>query len=294
LNGKKVPQVFVATGATTFSAEFEKYPYTFGWQPVYQGESLIYAQYILKNAPTAKIGVIYQNDDYGQDYLDGLTKGLGAKAAEMIVDKETNDVGAPDLNSQILKLKNSGADTLFVFETPSPAIKALVGTFQAGWQPTIYLNSVANPVPYIQAAQKAAGDPAAVNGIVTAAYLKDPADPGQASDAGVQMYKQVMTKYYPDGKLEDGFNIYGMSTAWSLVDVLKKAGPNLTRQAVLEQLANLSETENPFMYPGIPIKNSGTDHFTITQEYLAKYDTTANDYKPITQPIDVRGQIKFP
>jgi branched-chain amino acid transport system substrate-binding protein len=294
LNGKKVPQVFVATGATTFSAEFEKYPYTFGWQPVYQGESLIYAQYILKNAPTAKIGVIYQNDDYGQDYLDGLTKGLGAKAAEMIVDKESNDVGAPDLNSQILKLKNSGADTFFVFETPSPAIKALVGTFQAGWQPTIYLNSVANPVPYIQAAQKAAGDPAAVNGIVTVAYLKDPADPGQASDAGVQMYKQVMTKYYPDGKLEDGFNIYGMSTAWSLVDVLKKAGPNLTRQAVLDQLANLSETENPFMYPGIPIKNNPTDHFTITQEYLAKYDTTANDYKPITQPIDVRGQIKFP
>src|SRR5213594_4892074 len=113
LNGKKVPQVFVATGATTFAAEFEKYPYTFGWQPVYQGESLIYAQYILTNTPNAKIGVLYQNDDYGQDYLDGLTKGLGAKAAEMIVDKESNDVGAPDLNSQILKLKNSGADTLF-------------------------------------------------------------------------------------------------------------------------------------------------------------------------------------
>src|SRR5205814_2380155 len=133
LNGKKVPQVFVATGATTFAAEFDKYPYTWGWQPVYQGESLIYAQYLTKNSPNAKIGVIYQNDDYGQDYLDGLTKGLGNKAAEMIVDKESNDVGAPDLNSQILKLKNSGADTFFVFETPSPAIKALVAAFQAGW-----------------------------------------------------------------------------------------------------------------------------------------------------------------
>jgi branched-chain amino acid transport system substrate-binding protein len=294
LNGAKVPQVFVATGATTFSAEFEKYPYTFGWQPVYQGESLIYAQYILKNTPTAKIGVIYQNDDYGQDYLDGLTKGLGSKAAEMIVDKENNDVGAPDLNSQILKLKNSGADTFFVFETPSPAIKALVGAFQAGWHPTIYLNSVSNPVPYIQAAQKAAGDAAAVNGLVTVAYIKDPADPAQANDAGIQMYKQVMTKYYQDGKVEDAFNIFGMATAWSLVDVLKKAGPNLTRQAVLDQLANLSETENPFMFPGIPIKNTTSDHYTITQEYLAKYDTTANVYKPLTQPIDVRGQIKFP
>jgi branched-chain amino acid transport system substrate-binding protein len=294
LNGKKVPQVFVATGATTFAAEFEKYPYTYGWQPVYQGESLIYAQYVLKNTPNAKIGVIYQNDDYGQDYLDGLTKGLGTKASDMIVDKESNDVGAPDLNSQILKLKNSGADTFFVFETPSPAIKALVSAFQNGWHPTIYLNSVAAPVPYVQAAQKAAGDAAAVNGIVTVEYLKDSADPAQASDAGIQMYSQIMTKYYPDGKLDDAFNVYGMATAWSMVDVLKKAGPNLTRQAVLDQLNNLNETENPFMYPGIPIKNTPTDHYSITQEYIAKYDTTANDYKSITQPIDVRGMIKFP
>src|SRR5207248_6208105 len=164
-NSKKVPQVIVATGATTFAAEYDKYSYTWGWQPVYQGESMIYAQYLLKNAPNAKVGVIYQNDDYGQDYLDGLTKGLGNKAAEMILDKEPNDVGAPDLSSQILKLKNSGADTLFVFETPSPAIKAIVAASQAGWHPTIYLNSVAAPVPYGQAAPKAAGDVAALSRI---------------------------------------------------------------------------------------------------------------------------------
>jgi branched-chain amino acid transport system substrate-binding protein len=294
LNAKKVPQVFVATGATTFSAEFEKFPYTFGWQPVYQGESMIYAQYILKNTPNAKIGVIYQNDDYGQDYLDGLVKGLGSKAAEMIVDKESNDVGAPDLNSQILKLKNSGADTFFVFETPSPAIKAIVGAFQAGWRPAIYLNSVANPVPYIQAAQKAAGDPAAVDGIITVAYLKDPADPGQANDPGIQLYKQVMTKYYPDGKVEDSLNIYGMATAYSLVDTLKKAGPNLTRQAVLDTLNSLTLADNPFMFPGISIKNTKTDHYTIAQEYIQKYDAAATYYKPLSQLIDVRGQIKFP
>jgi ABC-type branched-subunit amino acid transport system substrate-binding protein len=294
LNQSKVPQVIVATGATTFAAEFDKYPYTFGWQPVYQGESLIYAQYIMKNTPTAKIGVIYQNDDYGQDYLDGLTKGLGSNANEMIVDKEANDVGAPDLSSQILKLKNSGADTLFVFETPSPAIKALVATYQAGWHPTIYLNSVSNPVPYLQAAQKAAGDDAAVNGIITVAYTKDSADPSQANDQGIQLYKQIMGKYYPDGKLDDAFNIYGMGTAYTLVDVLKKAGPNLTRQAVLDQFNNLSEPDNPFLYPGIVVKNTPNDHYSITQEYLAKYDTTANDYKALSQTIDVRGQIKFP
>jgi branched-chain amino acid transport system substrate-binding protein len=294
LNGKKVPQVIVATGATTFAAEHEKYPYTFGWQPVYQGESLIYAQYIMQNSPNAKIGVIYQNDDYGQDYLDGLTKGLGNKAAEMIVDKESNDVGAPDLSSQILKLKNSGADTLFIFETPSPAIKAIVSTYQAGWRPTIYLNSVSAPVPYVQAAQKAAGDEAAVNGIVTVVYLKDSVDPAQATDAGIQLFKQIMAKYYPDGKVEDGFNIYGMATAWTLVDVLKKAGPNLTRQAVLDQMNQLSETDNPFLYPGIVVKNTSNDHYSITQEYLAKYNTSANDYQALSQTIDVRGQIKFP
>jgi branched-chain amino acid transport system substrate-binding protein len=294
LNSKKVPQVIVATGATTFAAEYDKYPYTFGWQPVYQGESLIYAQYIMKNAPNAKIGVIYQNDDYGQDYLDGLTKGLGSKATEMILDKEPNDVGAPDLSSQILKLKNSGADTLFVFETPSPAIKAIVAASQAGWHPTIYLNSVSAPVPYVQAAQKAAGDDAAVNGIISVVYLKDSVDPAQANDAGMQLYTQVMQKYYPDGKLEDGFNVYGMATAWTLVDVLKKAGQNLTRQAVLDQMANLSETDNPFLYPGVVVKNTPTDHYSITQEYLAKYATSANDYQALSQVIDVRGQIKFP
>lgn len=294
LNSKKVPQVIVATGATTFAAEFEKYPYTFGWQPVYQGESLIYAQYIQKNTPNAKIGVIYQNDDYGQDYLDGLTKGLGSKANEMIIDKEPNDVGAPDLNSQILKLKNSGVDTLFVFETPSPAIKAIVATFQAGWHPTIYLNSVSAPVPYIQAAQKAAGDPSAVDGIISVSYLKDSIDPAQANDAGIQLFKQIMAKYFPDGKVEDNFNVYGMATAWTLVDVLKKAGPNLTRQAVLDQMAALNETDNPFVFPGISIKNTKTDHYSITQEYMAKYDASANDYRPLSDTIDVRGQIKFP
>ena len=294
LNNKKVPQIIVATGATTFAAEFDKYPYTYGWQPVYQGESLIYSQYILKNTPNAKIGVIYQNDDYGQDYLDGLTKGLGSKASEMIVDKEPNDVGAPDLSSQILKLKNSGADTLFVFETPSPSIKAIVATFQNGWHPTIYLNSVSSPVPYIQAAQKAAGDAAAVNGIISVSYLKDSVDPAQANDAGIQLFKQIMGKYYPDGKVDDGFNIYGMATAWTLVDVLKKAGTNLTRQAVLDQMAALSETDNPFVFTGISIKNSKTDHYSITQEYMAKYDASANDYRALSDTIDVRGQIKFP
>ncbi len=294
LNSRKVPQVFTATGATTFSAEFDKYPYTTGWQPSYQGESLIYAQYLLQNTPNAKIGILYQNDDYGKDYLDGLKKGLRDQAIEMIVDTESNDVGTPDVNSQVLKLKNSGADTFFVFETPSPAIKALVAAYTAGWRPTIYLNSVAAAVPYLQSAEKAAGEAAAVDGIVTVGYLKDSADPAQANDPGMQLYKQIMARYYPDGAVQDSLNVWGMAAAWSMVDVLKKAGPNLTRQTVMDVVNNLTETDNPFLYPGISIKNTPTDHYTITQELMEKYDATANDYSAMSKPIDVRGKISFP
>ncbi len=130
--------------------------------------------------------------------------------------------------------------------------------------------------------------------LFTVAYLKDSADPAQASDAGIQLYKQIMTRYYPDGKLEDSLNVWGMAAAWSMVDVLKKAGPNLTRKTVMEVVNNLSEADNPFLYPGIPIQNTPTDHYSITQEFIEKDDSSANHYQAVTQPIDVRGQIKFP
>ncbi len=298
LNSKKVPQVFVATGATTFSAgqsaDGTKYPYTFGWQPVYQGEALVYAQYVLQNLPNAKIGVIYQNDDYGQDYLNGLKKGLGADHLNMIVDTQTNDATASDLTSQIVHLKASGADTFFIFETPKPSIISLVTANAIGWHPTIFLNSVSAPIPYVQAAQAAAKDAAAVNGLLSVTYLKDALSPQLQSDAGVTLYKQVMQQYYPGGKVDDAFNLYGMATAWSMVDVLKKAGTNPTRQSVLDALNHLDETNNPFLLPGIAIQNSPSSHYTITKEEIEKYDAAAGDYAPISELIDFRGKVKFP
>jgi branched-chain amino acid transport system substrate-binding protein len=293
LNAKKVPQLMVATGATTFSAEGSKYPDTFGWQPVYQGESAVYAKYIVQTTPKAKLGVIYQNDDYGQDYLAGLTKALGSNSS-MIVDKESNGAGDKDLSSQILKLKASGADTFMIFETPSPAIISLVTAFKVGWHPTIYLNSVAAPIPYVQIAQKAAGDAAAVNGINTVSYLKDALDPAQQSDAGVSLYKTIMAKYYPDGNVNDAFNFYGMAVAYTMVDALKKSGVTLTRKGLLSTMNTLNETDNPFLYKGVSAKNTSSDHFTITQEYQAKYDAALGDYKPISDLIDFRGKITFP
>jgi branched-chain amino acid transport system substrate-binding protein len=293
LNSKKVPQVFVATGATTFGAEFKTWPWTWGWQPVYQGEALIYADYILKNMPNAKIGVIYQNDDYGQDYLNGLKKGLGSHSG-MIVDVQSNDATAKDLSSQILDLKAKGADTFMIFETPGPSIISLVTASKIGWHPTIFLNSVSAPIPYVQAAEKAANDPSAVNGLITVTYLKDALSPQLQSDAGIKLYKQVMAQYYPSGNVDDAFNLYGMATAWSMVDALKQAGTNPTRKSLQTALDNLDETNNPFLLPGVSVKNTSSDHYSITQEVVEKYDQSAGDYSALGGLIDVRGKIKFP
>ena len=293
LNAKKVPQVFVATGATQFSAQKDKYPYTFGWQPTYQGEALIYAKALLKVSPAPRVAVIYQNDDYGQDYLAGLKKGLGSQAS-MIVATQSNDVGAPDVKSQVTTLKASGADTLMVFETPSPAIKSIFTVAAYGWHPTIYLNTVAAPVPYVRAAQAATKSAAAVDGILSVSYVKDALDPANASDSGLALYKTAMGKYYPDGKIEDSFNMYGMAVAFTMVDVLKKAGDNPTRASLLSALNSFDETDNPFLAKGVEAKNSSGDHFTITQEALIKYDAAQGRYLPQGDLIDVRGKITYP
>lgn len=294
LNAKKVPQVFVATGATQFSAEVKKYPYTFGWQPTYRGEAYIYAEALLKASTPPKVAVIYQNDDYGIDYLNGLKIGLGSKASSIIVKVVSNEVGAPDVKSQIATLKASGADTLMIFETPSPAIKSLATAAAFGWHPTIYLNSVAAPVPYVGAAQKATGSAATVDGLTTVNYVKDALDPANANDAGVTLFKDVMSKYYPDGKTTDSFNMYGMAVAFTMVDVLKHAGDNPTRQTLLDSLNNFSESDNPFLAKGVKAHNTPTDHYTITQEALYKYDAAAVRYAQQGDLVDVRGKVVFP
>lgn len=297
LNAKKVPQVFVATGATTFAAGEDatgkKYPYTFGWQPVYQGEALIYAQYLLEHSPNAKIGVIYQNDDYGQDYLNGLKKGLGSHDS-MIVDVQSNAATDKDLSSQIVHLKASGADTFFIFETPGPSIISLVTANAIGWHPQIYLNSVSGPIPYVQLAQGAAKDPAAVNGLLSVSYTKDPVSSAFASDSGMNLYKSVMSQYYPAGKVSDAFNIYGMATAWSMVDALNNAGVNPTRASLLDALNNLNEPHNPFLLPGVSVHNTPSSHYSITQEEIVKYDASAGDYSAVSGILDFRGKVKFP
>jgi branched-chain amino acid transport system substrate-binding protein len=289
LNTKKVPQLFVATGATTFGLDYSAHSWTLGWQPPYQGESHIYAKDILANHSGAKIGVLYQNDDYGQDYLKGLKDGLGSSAS-MIVDAESFDVTSPTLTAQLAKLHASGADTLFIFGIPTPTITALATVTALHWKPkTIYVNSVSNPAKYMKFA---ASKGAAIDGVISVAYIKDPTDPQWANDDGMKLYKTVIANC-STCKVDDGFNIYGVAVAYTMVDVLKQAGTNMTRQNVLNIAANqLNETNNPFLLPGVAAKTTSSDHFPIMQEQVITWSGgAAGGWHLQGSLIDQRGTI---
>ena len=266
MNQKKVPQLFVATGATKWGNPKE-YPWTMGWQPNYQTEGKIYAAHILETKPNAKIGVLYQNDDYGKDYLKGFEDGLGNKAKTMIVSKVSYEVTDPNVDSQMLSLKGAGADTFFNITTPKFAAQAIKKAAEIGWKPTHYLNNVSASVGSVLT-------PAGLDnsvGIITTQYGKDPTDPQWANDKGMQDWKAWMAKYYPSGDLKDASNVYGYGVAMTVVQVLKQCGDNLTRENVMKQAANLDMTL-PTALPGINVKTSPTDFYPIEREQLARFD----------------------
>ncbi|HEX6018230.1 MAG TPA: ABC transporter substrate-binding protein [Burkholderiaceae bacterium] len=266
MNTKKVPQLFVATGATKWG-DYKDFHWTMGWQPTYQGEGQIYAQHILETKPNAKIAVLYQNDDYGKDYLKGFEDGLGDKAKTMIVSKASYEVTDPTVDSQIVTMKSAGADTFFNISTPKFAAQAIKKAAEIGWKPTHYLNNVSSSVG---AVLKPAGLENSV-GLITTAYLKDPTDPQWANDKGYLDWKAWMEKYYPGGNLIDGFNVYGYTVAQGLTQVLKQCGDNLTRDNVMKQAANL-DMSLPMLLPGVNVKTSPTDYYPIQREQLARFD----------------------
>jgi branched-chain amino acid transport system substrate-binding protein len=286
LNQQGVPHMFVATGATTWGKDAKQFPWTIGWQPDYQSEAILYAQDILTNHPKAKIGVLYQNDDYGEDYNAGLKKGLG-KHDNMIVKMASYETTDPSVGSQIATLKASGADTFMIFATPKFAIQAMVLAAQQSWHPVIYLNNVSAAVPFMNAASKAGG-PAAVAGVISTIYLKDPANHARyAGDAGMKFYNEIMTKYLPSADKDDGNYLYGVAIAYTMVDVLKRAGKDLTRKKVMEIASNLDEKNNPLAYPGVFIRTSPSFRFPITQMIAAKWLGT--DWSPMGILVDTRS-----
>jgi len=265
LNQKKVPQLLVATGATKWN-DPKNFPWTMGWQPNYQSESQIYAKYIMKNYPNAKIGILYQNDDYGKDYLKGFKDGLGAKTS-MIVVEDSYEVSEPTIDSHIVKLKASGADVFFNITTPKFAAQAIKKNAEIGWKPVHFLNNVSASVGSVM---KPAGFE---NGqdIISSSYLKDPTDAQWKNDAGMKAWNEFLDKYYPEANRADGSVMYGYTVAQGLVQVLKQCGDDLTRENVMKQAASIKNLELGGFLPGIKANTSPTDFAPVSQLRLMKF-----------------------
>jgi branched-chain amino acid transport system substrate-binding protein len=265
MNTKKVPQLFVATGATKWN-DPKEFPWTMGWQPNYQSETQIYAKYILKEKPTAKIAVLYQNDDYGKDYLKGLKDGLGAKAASMIVIEESYETTEPTIDSHIVKLKSTGADVFINITTPKFAAQAIKKNAEIGWKPLHFLNNVSASIGSV--IQPAGIDNA--QGIISSAYLKDPTDPQWKTDAGMKAWNEFLDKYFPEANRSDASVIYGYTVAQGIVHVLKACGDNLTRENIMKQAASIKDLELGGLLPGIKANTSATDFAPLSQLQLMK------------------------
>jgi ABC-type branched-subunit amino acid transport system substrate-binding protein len=266
MNSKKVPQLFVATGATKWN-DPRDFPWTMGWQPSYQAESRIYAKWLLQEKPNARIAVLYQNDDYGKDYLKGLRDGLGAKATSMIIAEESFETSEPSIDSHIVKLKSSNADVFVDIATPKFAAQAIKKVAEIEWKPLHILNNVSASVGSVI---KPAGYNNAQD-IISAQYLKDTTDPQWANDPGMKQYLDFMNKDFPDGDKLDNGTVVGFSVAQTLVQVLKQCGDDLTRENVMKQAANLKNFRAEMLLPGITIDTSPTDFAPISQLQLMRF-----------------------
>jgi branched-chain amino acid transport system substrate-binding protein len=269
LNDHKVPQLFVATGATKWN-DPKNFPWTMGWQPNYQTEGHIYAKYLLTNKPDAKIAILFQNDDYGKDYVKGLKDGLGDKAGKMIVKEESYETSDPTVDSQIVSLQASGADAFLNATTPKFAAQAIRKAFDIGWKPLHFLNNVSISVGSVL---KPAGLEKSV-GVITADYRKDPTDPHWKDDAGYKQWLAFMQKYMPDADLGDNDYPYGMMAAMTMVQVLKQCGSDLSRENIMKEAANLKDLEMPMLLPGIKINTSPDSFAPIRQMQLQRFTGT--------------------
>jgi branched-chain amino acid transport system substrate-binding protein len=267
MNQQKVPHLLVATGATKWN-DPKNFPWTMGWQPNYQAEGQIYAKYVLKNVPDAKVGILYQNDDYGKDYLKGFKDALGDAVKKVVVLEQSYETTDPTIDSQIVNLKNSGANVFYNVTIPKFAVQAIKKAHDIGWKPLHLLNSVSTSVGVVL---KPAGLDAS-KGLLTTFYIKDPTDPQWKNGQDYKDWLAWMKKYYPEGNVEDGFNVYAYAVSHTLVQVLKQCGNDLSRANIMRQAANLKDVTVPMLLPGIKINTSPTDFAPIEQEQLAKFD----------------------
>jgi ABC-type branched-subunit amino acid transport system substrate-binding protein len=269
LNSKKVPQLFVGSGASKWG-DPQAFPWTMGWQPTYQSEGRIYAKYILDKHPNGKIAVLWQNDDSAKDTLKGLREGLGDKAGMIVADK-SYEVTDPTVDSQIVALKDSGADIFLTFTAPKAAAQAIRKVAELGWKPVFFLSNTSTSVATVL--RPAGFDNA--KGILSTAYLKDATDPAWKDDPATKAWLAYMDKYFPDGDKSNANNIYGYVAAQALVQVLKQCGDNLTRENVMKQAASLKGFTSEMMLPGISANTSASDFYPLEQMQLMRFDGEA-------------------
>jgi branched-chain amino acid transport system substrate-binding protein len=283
LNDAKVPQLFVSSGATTFGRDYKKYPWTIGYIPPYSEEGEIYGRYVVKNIKKAKIAVLYQNDDYGRDLFAGLRRGLGAKA-KSIVAKVGYDPTSADVQPQVTQLKASKANVLMIFAFGKFSLQAFNAVSRLGWKPQIFVNDVSSASALMSIVpQKAA------NGAISIVFGKDPASPSWANDKGIRLFQSILRKYgngTNSRDLKDGYFSAGMATAYTMVNTLKKAGRNPTRQSVMNAAIHLSEKGNPFVLPGIVIRTTPKSRFPITQVRLQRW--SANAWRPFGKLVSAK------
>jgi len=280
MNTNKVPQLFVATGATKFGDQ-KNFPWTMGWQPTYQIEGHIYARYLLQNHPNGKIAILYQNDDSGRDYIKGLKDGLGGKM--QIVAEAPYEPADPTVDSQIIKLKASGADVFFNEASPKFAAQAIKKLAELSWKPVHLLASISASVGSVL---KPAGLENS-KGILSTGYLKDPTDPSWKNDPAVKEWAAFMDKYYPEGDKTTTFTVYGYLTAQTLVQVLKQCGDDLTRENVMKQAANLKDLELGMLLPGIKINTGPSDYYPIKQMQMSRFN---GEYGELFGPL-IAGEV---
>ena len=275
LNDRKVPQLFVATGATRFG-DFMSFPWTTGWQPTYQIEGRIYAQYLLQNHPNARIGILFQNDDSGKDYVKGLKDGLEGRM--QIVAEAPYEVSDPTVDSQVVTIKSSGADVFFIEASPKFAAQAIRKTAELDWKPIRLLASISASVGSVL---KPAGVENAKD-VMSAAYLKDPTDPAWKNDPAIGEWEAFMRKYYPEGDRTSTFTVYGYLVAQTMIQVLKQCGDDLTRASVMQQAANLKDLELGLLLPGIKINTGPNDYYPIKQMQMSRFN---GEYIELVGPI---------
>jgi branched-chain amino acid transport system substrate-binding protein len=270
LNAVGVPQLFVASGATTFGTDYKQYKWTIGYQPNYRAEGTIYGRYVAKTAPKSKIAVLYQNDDYGKALVNGLARGLG-KHANQVVSKQSYNADDPDIRSQVTRLKAAKANTLMIFATPQFAIQAYRYAYQDAWHPKVYVNVVSS-ASNIMNLSVLASSKKEVEGSISIDFVKDPNDPRWKKDPGIKLYRSIMKRYKDKGiNANDPYNVYGMSVAHTFVQALKQAGKNPTRDSIMNAATHLNIRNDPFLIPGVVIHTSPSDHFPIDQARLERW-----------------------